>query len=101
MHRGCLNQWRATREDRAFAQCTECSFRYVYAVVTDADEQGVLFADGPLTPKRLREAKFKLLIARDFLAVFSVVQVREMFLRCRCRCRGSRWCCWCWRCCCC
>ena len=30
VHRGCLDQWRATQEERAFSQCTECNFVYTY-----------------------------------------------------------------------
>ena len=26
VHRGCLDEWRATRSDRAFSSCTECFF---------------------------------------------------------------------------
>jgi hypothetical protein len=29
VHRNCLDQWRATREDVAFKQCTECKKPYV------------------------------------------------------------------------
>ena len=28
VHRSCLDQWRSTREDKAFASCTECKFKY-------------------------------------------------------------------------
>lgn len=28
VHRACLNQWRCTREDKAFSQCTECKSYY-------------------------------------------------------------------------
>ena len=37
VHRGCLDRWRATQEDRAFSQCTECTFGYEYVQRADDD----------------------------------------------------------------
>jgi hypothetical protein len=76
VHRGCLDRWRATQEDRAFSQCTECRFSYEYVQTAGAaEDKGWLFDDGPLTAKRRRRAKFQLFVARDFLAVFLVLQL--------------------------
>ena len=75
VHRGCLDRWRATQEDRAFSQCTECRFSYEYVqTATDDEDKGWLFDDGPLTAKRRRAAKFHMFVARDFLGVFLVLQ---------------------------
>ena len=38
VHRGCLDRWRVTQEDRAFSQCTECAFTYEYVERTDQEE---------------------------------------------------------------
>ena len=35
VHRNCLNQWRATREDRAFSRCTECLQDFKLIAVVD------------------------------------------------------------------
>lgn len=35
VHRACLDQWRSTREDKAFSQCTECHAYYDMVCVTN------------------------------------------------------------------
>lgn len=35
VHRSCLDQWRSTREDKAFSQCTECHAYYDMVCVTN------------------------------------------------------------------
>ena len=76
VHRGCLDRWRATREDRAFSQCTECFFTYEYVQKVEAAEnEGWLFKDGPLTAKRRRRLKFQLFVARDFFVAFLIMQL--------------------------
>ena len=104
MHRGCLDQWRSTQEDRAFSQCTECKFPYEYVqpAADEEDDRGWLFDGGPLTARRRRWAKFQLFVARDFVAIFVVLQlciclvsttVRRMdcgtWLACSSNCTGS------------
>ena len=81
MHRECLDRWRATREDRAFSQCTECFFAYEYVARDESGEdKGLFFDGGPLTPQRRRRLKFQMFVARDFLAVFVVMQICVLFL---------------------
>jgi hypothetical protein len=75
VHRGCLDRWRATQEDRAFSQCTECTFAYEYVAPDDDENKGWLFDDGPLTPARRRRLRFQMYVTRDFLAVFVVLQL--------------------------
>ena len=81
VHRECLDRWRATREDRAFSQCTECFFAYEYVARDESGEdKGLFFDGGPLTPQRRRRLKFQMFVARDFLAVFVVMQICVLFL---------------------
>lgn len=81
VHRGCLDRWRATQEDRAFSQCTECLFGYEYVQRADDDEtKGWLFDDGPLTAKKRRKLKFQMYVTRDFLFVFVALQLCVCFL---------------------
>ena len=76
VHRGCLDRWRVTQEDRAFSQCTECAFTYEYIEANQDDEtKGWLFDDGPLTPAVRRKLRFQAAVGRDFLAVFLVFQM--------------------------
>ena len=77
VHRGCLDQWRSTQEDRAFSQCTECKFPYEYLqpAADEEDDRGWLFDGGPLTARRRRWVKFQLFVARDFVAIFVVLQL--------------------------
>ena len=75
VHRGCLDRWRVTQEDRAFSQCTECAFPYEYVEQPDDESKGWLFDDGPLTPAVRRKLKFQAAVGRDFFAVFAVFQL--------------------------
>jgi len=65
VHRACLDQWRTTAEDRAFARCTECHFEYRMQALNDEDEDG----------SKYRKLKYRMLISRDFLLIFLLVQV--------------------------
>ena len=71
VHRRCLDEWRATRSDRAFSACTECHFSYEFvdphAEEAQAEEEGC-------RRERLR-LKFQLLVARDVLKVFLGMQL--------------------------
>ena len=81
VHRECLDRWRATREARAVSQCTECFFAYEYVARDESGEdKGLFFDGGPLTPQRRRRLKFQMFVARDFLAVFVVMQICVLFL---------------------
>lgn len=81
VHRGCLDEWRATRSDRAFSACTECFFGYEFVQpASEAGEEegggeGWLFKDGPLTKSRRLKMKFQLLVARDVVKVFVFMQI--------------------------
>ena len=72
VHRGCLDQWRATREDRAFSHCTECHFAYAYVPHTAGEERALL---GLVSRTKLRRLKYRLMLTRDFLGVFIAVQL--------------------------
>ena len=74
VHRGCLDRWRVTQEDRAFSQCTECGFLYEYVEREDEEGKGWLFDNGPLTPAVRRRLRFRMAVGRDFCAVFVVLQ---------------------------
>ena len=65
VHRGCLDQWRSTHEDRAFSKCTECLQAYV------------LIAEGEDTPERLWERKkeFVCYLTRDIILGLILTQV--------------------------
>lgn len=72
VHRGCLDTWRATREDRAFSQCTECMFAYAYMPTTEGEGRALL---GLVSRDKLRKIKYRLMLTRDFLGVFVAVQL--------------------------
>jgi len=69
VHRACLDQWRATREDRAFSKCTECMFEY-HLVSRNADS-----ADA----RRKRMVRYSFLVARDFALAFALTQSAVLF----------------------
>ena len=75
-HRGCLDEWRATRSDRAFSACTECHFAYEFvephAEEAQAEEEGC-------QRERLR-LKFQLLVARDVVKIFLGMQLAILVL---------------------
>ncbi|RRT75885.1 hypothetical protein B296_00030797, partial [Ensete ventricosum] len=62
VHRSCLDNWRSTKEGFAFAHCTEC--RAVF----------LLRANVPPDRWWLR-LKFQLLVARDHVLIFVIVQL--------------------------
>ena len=76
VHRGCLDEWRATRSDRAFSACTECHFAYEFvephSEEAQAEEEGC-------QRERLR-LKFQLLVARDVVKVFLGMQLAILVL---------------------
>lgn len=65
VHRTCLDQWRTTREDRAFSKCTECQQAYV------------LISNSPDSPQQRwrRKKEFAYYITRDFIVAFSCMQI--------------------------
>lgn len=70
VHRGCLDEWRATRSDRAFTACTECHFAYEF-IQPEAEEE-------PNEEGCKRQAlwlQFHLLVARDVVKVFLCMQL--------------------------
>ena len=70
VHRGCLNQWRATREDRAFSKCTECLAPYkMIARYSDSD-----------TSILCRQLKFSFFITRDMLFIMAFLQTIVILL---------------------
>jgi hypothetical protein len=75
VHRGCLDEWRATRSDRAFSACTECHFTYEF-VEPHAEEAQ---AEEGCKREKLR-LKFQVLVARDVVKVFLGMQLAILFL---------------------
>ena len=75
VHRGCLDEWRATRSDRAFSACTECHFTYEFVEPRAEDAQ----AEEGCGREKLR-LKFQLLVARDVVKVFLGMQLAILFL---------------------
>eukprot|EP00977_Amphora_coffeiformis_P024548 scaffold16171_cov161-Amphora_coffeaeformis.AAC.3 len=67
VHRDCLDLWRTNEKDRAFAQCTECQFRYLFEAPPSTSDREQLLAH--------RRAKFCLFVTRDFCIVTAVVQL--------------------------
>ena len=65
VHRACLDQWRTTREDRAFSRCTECLTSYT--LVSTLDDTDV--------EKCGRKTKFYCLVTRDLSFAFIVSQM--------------------------
>ena len=63
VHRACLDQWRSTREDKAFSKCTECLKEYeLYC--PDRDDN-----------KFLRRLRFTMYICRDLSLLLVATQV--------------------------
>ena len=76
VHRGCLDEWRATRSDRAFSACTECHFAYEFvephAEEAQAEEEGC--------QRKKMWLQFQLLVARDVVKVFLGMQLAILLL---------------------
>eukprot|EP01043_Picozoa_sp_COSAG02_P083382 COSAG02_NODE_21412_length_789_cov_0.700000_1_plen_199_part_01 len=72
VHRGCLDEWRATRSDRAFSACNECHFAYEFLERHSEEEQTEQTEQG-CQREKLR-ARFQLLVARDVVKVFLGMQ---------------------------
>jgi hypothetical protein len=64
VHRACLDQWRSTREDKAFSKCTECLQYY----------QLVCLSNDTAQEKCVRRTRFAALVCKDFLGIFLLVQ---------------------------
>lgn len=67
VHRSCLDSWRSTREGFAFAHCTECRAVFILRANVPSDRWWL----------RLR---FQLLVARDHVFIFVIVQLIIAFL---------------------
>jgi hypothetical protein len=63
VHRRCLDQWRTTREDRAFARCTECLESYTLININDNAEA-----------RARRKRKYYWALAKDFGGAFVLTQ---------------------------
>ena len=73
VHRGCLDEWRATRSDRAFSACTECYFAYEFVESHAGEAQASELQEG--CQRERLWLKFQLLVARDVLKVFLGMQL--------------------------
>eukprot|EP00897_Mesotaenium_endlicherianum_P008732 jgi/Mesen1/7888/ME000420S07036 len=62
VHRRCLDTWRTAKEGFSFAHCTECKALFRLRVNVPAD-------------RRWRRRLFRLLVARDHLGLFLLVQL--------------------------
>lgn len=65
VHRTCLDQWRTTREDKAFSKCTECLSEYT--LITRIDDS--------YRPKLMRRANFFFFVLRDLSVAFLLLQM--------------------------
>ena len=64
VHRSCLDQWRTTKEDRAFGRCTECLRCYtLISLSKDVSDSA-----------RKRYRKYIWLVIRDFGGAFALIQ---------------------------
>jgi hypothetical protein len=90
VHRGCLDEWRATQQDRAFSSCTECFFGYEFdqpESEVGSEEGGAAGENGGgdqsppwLTLSQRRSLKFRLFVARDVVGYFVLMQLAILFL---------------------
>lgn len=65
VHRGCLDKWRAMKEDRAFARCTECLTSYQLVCVTNDNS----------CDKCKRHVRFSMYVTRDLFLALLVTQI--------------------------
>ena len=65
VHRTCLDQWRTTREDKAFSKCTECLQEYTL----------ISRIDDSYRPKLMRRATFFFFVLRDLSFAFLLLQM--------------------------
>ena len=63
VHRTCLDEWRACREDRAFSKCTECLFEYYMEPTL------------PESTYNQRRRKYMCLVVRDLLGLVLILQL--------------------------
>lgn len=68
VHRECLDLWRTNERDRAFGQCTECQFRYLFETPSSSSSSSSQRA-------WTRRAGFCLFLSRDFGLVLVIVQL--------------------------
>ena len=67
VHRGCLDRWRAIKQNpRAFTHCSECGFEYQLKLERIEEKQNCCIN---------RKSKFRLMVARDVVTVFLLVQL--------------------------
>mmetsp|Transcript_34068 Transcript_34068/g.45027 ORF Transcript_34068/g.45027 Transcript_34068/m.45027 type:complete len:350 (-) Transcript_34068:55-1104(-) len=57
VHRNCLDRWRSTQHDRAFANCTECQFQYKLILQSE-------------NKQNWRQIRFNFFIFRDSFLIF-------------------------------
>lgn len=73
VHRRCLDQWRTTREDRAFTRCTECLDSYTLININDNAEA-----------RARRKTKYYWALVKDFGGAFvltqSVIIISALFI---------------------
>ena len=65
VHRACLDQWRTTREDRAFSRCTECLADYQLIPRPEYEEPEM---------RNRRRRKYIILMVRDIGGMFFLTQ---------------------------
>ena len=66
VHRGCLDQWRAMKQNpRSFTHCSECAFEYRVELKRVDDDNRCCS----------RRSKFRAYVARDVLGLFFVTQL--------------------------
>lgn len=65
VHRACLDKWRATQEDRAFAQCTECHFLYRFESVEKDDNDDNGNTARPWSDRRRLRCRYWTNVVRD------------------------------------
>lgn len=70
VHRSCLDQWRSTREDRAFSKCTECLTPYRMISPPDLEDPSVTF---------WRNVWFSFYCGRDISIVLIVMHIFVFF----------------------
>ncbi|RYG98677.1 E3 ubiquitin-protein ligase MARCH, partial [archaeon] len=70
VHRGCLDKWRAMKEDRAFSRCTECLTSYQLVCLTNDNS----------CDKCKRHVRFSLYVTRDLFLALLVTQIAIILL---------------------
>jgi len=75
IHKACLDRWRATNQNpRAFTNCPTCGFEYhIEEIVQERPVEGTVCGCVPAR-KCSRKSRFRLMVSRDFLVGFFLVQ---------------------------